>query len=184
MPVMDKIAREAVGENMRYLGDIEQDTILSLINADPAINIVEPMPPNVISVGGLQITEPKPVASDIEAFINKGKKGAILFSLGSNMRSDILGDERLIVIMETMRHIPDYNFIWKFESVNLPVTLPPNVMIKEWLSQNDILAHKKIKLFVTHCGMLSTQEATWHAVPMVGIPCFADQHFVSFFFYI
>lgn len=37
--------------------------------------------------------------------------------------------------------------------------------------------HKNIKAFVTHGGMMGTQEAIYYGVPMVGVPVFFDQHF-------
>lgn len=38
-----------------------------------------------------------------------------------------------------------------------------------------VLGHPNIKLFVTHGGLMGTQEAIYCGVPRVGIPIFADQ---------
>ncbi|KAJ4429514.1 hypothetical protein ANN_21683, partial [Periplaneta americana] len=36
-------------------------------------------------------------------------------------------------------------------------------------------AHRNVRLFITHCGAQSLQEAVYHAVPLLGIPIFHDQ---------
>lgn len=41
--------------------DFEQRTALMLINTDNAVDFPEPLQPNVVQVGGLQIAEPKPL---------------------------------------------------------------------------------------------------------------------------
>lgn len=38
-----------------------------------------------------------------------------------------------------------------------------------------ISAHEKLKLFITHGGLLSTIEAIHFGVPIIGIPVFGDQ---------
>lgn len=118
----------------------------------------------------------------MEKFISEGKNGAVLFSLGTNIKSDQLGAMAQIKILEALEQIPEYNFLWKFESDTLPVNPSKNVLVRPWLPQNDLLGHPKIKLFITHSGGLSTTEASWYGVPLVAIPFMVDQHRVSTIF--
>lgn len=37
--------------------------------------------------------------------------------------------------------------------------------------------HPNVKLFLTHCGGLSSQEAIHFQTPIVGVPVFLDQQF-------
>ena len=37
------------------------------------------------------------------------------------------------------------------------------------------LAHRNTRLFITHAGLLSTQETIYHGVPMIAVPVFGDQ---------
>lgn len=64
--------------------------------------------------------------------------------------------------------------IWKWEDENL-LGKPDNVLISKWLPQDDILAHPNVRVFITHGGLLSTTEATFYGVPLIGIPIFGDQ---------
>ncbi|CAM0907938.1 unnamed protein product [Alopecurus aequalis] len=48
-------------------------------------------------------------------------------------------------------------------------------LIVSWCPQLEVLAHKAIGCFVTHCGWNSTLEAMVSGVPIVGIPYWADQ---------
>lgn len=150
--------------------------VLSLVNSNTVLDGAESLPQNIIEIGGMHIKDPKPIPSDIDEFLLKCKKGAVLVSFGSNFRSDEFGGKRIEEILDAFRQLPDYNFIWKFETTEMLKNVPPNVMTRAWLSQNDILAHGSIKAFVSHVGLLSLQEATWHAVPLIGVPIFVDQH--------
>lgn len=176
MPAIDKQMKLLFGSDTPYAGDLEKVMVLMLVNSNPAVDYPDSNPPNIIQVGGMQIKEPKPVPKDMEDFLAKGKKGSVLMSLGTNIRSDELGEEKIKMVLEAFRQIPDYNFLWKFETSELITDLPPNVKVSAWVPQNDILALPTVKLFVTHAGLLSSHEALWWGVPMVGIPFIGDQH--------
>ena len=64
--------------------------------------------------------------------------------------------------------------IWKWETEEME-DKPDNVMLLKWCPQQDILGHDNVKLFVTHGGLLSTEESLYHGKPMLYIPGFADQ---------
>lgn len=175
---MDIKTRERFKFEHPSLTELAKRTSLIMINTDNAIDFPEPLQPNMIQIGGLQIVDPKPLPTEMDKFIASGKKGTVLMSLGTNMKSNQLGEETLINIIKTFAEIPDYNFLWKFESEvkDLPHSPSANLMVSKWLPQNDILAHPNLKAFVSHGGMLSTHEALWHGKPIIGMPFFVDQH--------
>lgn len=178
---MNEQIRETFGADTPHLADLERSAVLALINVNFAMDYAQPLPPNVIPVGGLHIKTVKPLPDDIESFMNASRTGVILFSLGSNFRSDSMNLDKQNVFIEAFRQLPDYHFLWKFESEIRVSQLPKNVLVRRWLPQSDILAHPMTKLFFTHAGLLSTQEAIWRGVPMLGMPFVFDQHMVREF---
>ncbi|RZB38780.1 UDPGT and/or Glyco tran 28 C domain containing protein, partial [Asbolus verrucosus] len=110
---------------------------------------------------------------DLQIVLDNAKNGVIIFSLGTNVRSDKLGKEIQTEILDAFSKIRE-TVIWKFESEI--ENLPKNVLVRKWLPQNDILGHPNVKLFIGHGGALSTQETIFHGVPMIAIPFIVDQH--------
>lgn len=163
----------------RTVREIYDSMVIQLVNYHPVLDFVTPIMPGVIPVGGLQIETPKPLPKDLEEVFATAEKGVILFSLGSNVKSEMLGEERLKEIIAALAEFPDYNIVWKIDLSKLQLKMPKNVFIKKWLPQNDILADKRLKLFISHAGGLSTQESTWHGQPMLALPVMFDQFPVS-----
>ncbi|PSN29441.1 UDP-glucuronosyltransferase [Blattella germanica] len=93
--------------------------------------------------------------------------------MGSNLQSSQMPDSKRDAFLKAFGKLKQ-KVLWKWETDTLPGQ-PKNVRLGKWLPQSDILAHPNIRLFITHGGLLSTQEALDRGVPVVGIPVFADQ---------
>ncbi|XP_055379736.1 UDP-glycosyltransferase UGT5-like [Condylostylus longicornis] len=152
---------------------MEKNISLMLLNSYIPLNTPRPAVPAMIPVGGVHILKPKPLPKDIKEFLDGAVDGAIYFSLGTNVRSADLPKEKLEFILDVFKNMKQ-RVVWKWEDDKIP-KLPPNVLVKKWLPQNDILAHKNTKIFITHGGLMGTQEGIYHAVPMLGIPIYCDQ---------
>ncbi|CAG7731239.1 unnamed protein product [Allacma fusca] len=134
------------------------------------------LPPHVIPVGGMHIqNKTKPLPKVINDFINKGDKDFVFISFGSHVNLAKEPPEVYAAIMGAMKKL-DINFIFKWDGV-VPADIPPNVLMQKWISQQDILAHPKIKAFVTHSGLMSITEAIFHGVPLVSLPVTAEQDY-------
>uniref|UniRef100_A0A8D8DV69 UDP-glucuronosyltransferase n=1 Tax=Culex pipiens TaxID=7175 RepID=A0A8D8DV69_CULPI len=93
--------------------------------------------------------------------------------MGSNLKSKFFPEEKRNAFLKVFSTLKE-RVLWKFEDETLP-NQPGNVKIQAWMPQNDILAHPKVKLFITHGGLLGTSESLTHGKPMIGIPIFGDQ---------
>lgn len=129
-PASERIIKQYY-ETKRSLAEIVSSTTILLANHNPVMDTVTPTMPNVIPVGGLQIEDPKPLPVDLEEVFASAKKGVILFSLGTNVKSESLGREQLNVIVETLAEFLEYNIVWKIDLSNMTLRLPKNVFVRQ-----------------------------------------------------
>lgn len=157
-----------------HLDSLRRNVSLALVNYHFTTGYPRPNLPALIEVGGLQVKDPpSPLPKDLQTWLDEAEYGAIYMSMGSNVKSTSLSAKSLDAIVHTFSKLKQ-RIIWKFENDSLP-GLSKNVMVSKWLPQDDLLAHKNLKIFITHGGLGSIIEAKYHGVPLVGIPIFADQ---------
>ncbi|SPP82269.1 UDP-glucuronosyltransferase 1-5 [Drosophila guanche] len=170
--------RDNFGEEkgLRSLSEMRRNISLAFVNCHLiSEGPIRPLVPAIVEIGGIQVKDtPDPLPSDIKQFLEKSKDGAILLSLGSNVKSTAVKPEVVQVIYKALSGIKR-NVIWKWEDLeNIPGNAS-NILYKKWLPQDDILAHPNTKLFITHAGKGGITEAQYHGVPMVALPIFGDQ---------
>ncbi|XP_044755555.1 UDP-glycosyltransferase UGT5-like [Coccinella septempunctata] len=156
-----------------HLKDIAYNVSLVLLNTDPSVHEPIPKVPSMKDIGGFHIRKPKPLPEDLQKILDNAKHGVIFFSLGSNVKSKDMPKEKRDFILRKFSKLKE-TVIWKFEDTELPGK-PDNVIIRNWLPQNDIFAHKNVKLFISHGGLYSTMEAVYHGLPVMALSVFAEQ---------
>ncbi|XP_069691985.1 UDP-glucosyltransferase 2-like [Periplaneta americana] len=173
----ETIARRYFKEELESYWNLERNFSLFLANIVFGLDYPRPLSPNVIPVGGMHIKkEYKPLPKDLKDILDEAKDGFILFSLGTNFQFERLQKEKISAFVDAFAALSQLIILKCAINDFEGITLPPNVVVCEWLPQNDVLAHPNIKAFLTHCGRLSVMEAIYRAVPIVAMPLAMDQH--------
>ncbi|XP_072946301.1 UDP-glucosyltransferase 2-like [Epargyreus clarus] len=187
--INNDLLRKIVGPEIPTLKELMKNIDMIFLNVYPIWADNEPVPPNVIFLGGLHNTqeipgitknhktqEDKELPQDLISYLNSSKHGVVYMSLGTNVQSSQLGLQTTAMFWEVFAELP-YNFLVKWDMDN--TTHPENVRLVTWVPQSNLLKHSKVKLFITQCGLQSTDEAIVAGVPVIGIPMFIDQFYNS-----
>ncbi|ROT79971.1 UDP-glucuronosyltransferase 2C1 [Penaeus vannamei] len=153
--------------------DIERNQSLTLINSHFSIDVALPLLPSQVAVGAIHCRPANPLPKNLEAWISgAGPEGVVYFSLGTVVRGTTMPVVYRDMFVEAFKRLKQ-RVIWKYEEELEGVS--DNVLIQKWLPQQDILGHPNVRLFISHGGLLSTQESLYHGTPVVALPVFADQ---------
>uniref|UniRef100_A0A0K8WKL2 UDP-glucuronosyltransferase n=2 Tax=Bactrocera latifrons TaxID=174628 RepID=A0A0K8WKL2_BACLA len=176
-PLMDDLVAKYFGHlpiNLPKVTVMEKNISVMLLNSFAPLTSARPTIDGMVPVGGMHIYPPIALPTDMQKFLDEAEHGAIYFSLGSNVESKDMPPAYLKIFLDVFRTMKQ-RVLWKFENESI-TNLPPNVMVKKWMPQSDILAHPNVRVFITHGGLLGTQEGVHYAVPMLGMPFYCDQH--------
>lgn len=183
MPKQNALAQKYFAESTKQLEELpsieELELNVSVTLTNNHIISFRPRPKMIgmVDIAGVHIRPAKELPQNIKTFLDSSPPsgGAIYINFGTFLRSSAMPPETLQVFLEVFRRLPEYHFLWKWESDNVP-EIPANVFLQKWLPQNDILAHPKIKLFLTHGGIFGAQESVYWGRPMLFVPFYGDQH--------
>jgi glucuronosyltransferase len=153
--------------------DAYKNSSVIFINNNVVTSSPRPFVPQMIDIGGIHVSQPKPLKNNLQKFLDSASDGVILFSMGSIMQGTDWEEEQREAFIAAFSELKE-KVLWKYENETLP-NKPANVRISKWLPQSDILAHENVRLFITHGGLLGVTEAVVHGVPILAIPMFGDQ---------
>ncbi|CAL8109446.1 unnamed protein product [Orchesella dallaii] len=171
--VAENIYKQYLGEDLPDVDTLRKNVSLIFSNTHFSLNFPRPLMPDVIEIGGMHCHPPEPLPKELEDFVSGDENGFIFFSLGTVFLEGGMPQSLVNTFINVFSRLK-LRVLWKWRSGNIE-GLPSNVKVSKWLPQNDLLGHPNIKLFISHGGLLSTQESTYHGVPVIGIPLFVDQ---------
>ena len=116
---------------------------------------------------------PEPLDAELEEFMqSSGDAGVVVVSFGT-LVNRLNSAEKATTIGKALARLPQ-KVIWRYKGKE-PEFIGENTRVMQWIPQNDLLGHPKVKVFVTHCGSHGTFEAAYHGTPVVGVPLGYDQ---------
>lgn len=144
----DRYVEKYFGPSYPGALELNGDLSLILLNYDSAIFGPRTFSPSVVPIGGIHMMEEeKPLSEDIQKWLDEATSGFIYFSFGSMVRIETFPEPVLAAFYSTFRNIYPIRVLMKIaKPEELPPNLPPNVMIKSWFSQRQILS----KIFPKH----------------------------------
>uniref|UniRef100_A0A0N4Z614 glucuronosyltransferase n=1 Tax=Parastrongyloides trichosuri TaxID=131310 RepID=A0A0N4Z614_PARTI len=161
--------------NIKYYDGLKRVGAV-FINTVPWVDFPFPTTTKVHFIGGSAIPVANKLSKKWDDLLSM-KKTNILISFGSVAEAHKMPDKYKKGIIETMKNFSDITFIWKYEKgeETLPLEISENVILSKWIPQVDLLADKRIKIFITHGGMNSITEALAIGKVTIAIPVFGDQ---------
>lgn len=169
----DKIVNKYLGDGIPSVSVLKKKISLMFVNEHFSMSGAKPKFPSIIDVGGVHIKEPKKLDQDLQELLDSADNGVIYVSWGSMIKSETLPEDKREGIVQAFAKFPQL-VLWKWGNETL-TNKPKNVVIKKWLPQREILCHPKVRVFMTHGGLLGSSEAAYCGVPTVITPMYGDQ---------
>ncbi|XP_033226876.1 UDP-glucuronosyltransferase 2B20-like [Belonocnema kinseyi] len=175
--VQTEAMRKYLSPGIPHVREVERNVALTFVNSYHSLHGIRIRSPSLIDIAGIHLehghTE---MSQDLQNWMDESKDGVVYFTLGSMVIIETLPKETLLTIYASFSKIKPVRVLMKIVNTeNLPPGLPSNVIVSKWIPQIIVLKHNNTRLFMTHGGLISTQEALYHGVPLIGFPLFGDQ---------
>lgn len=175
--IADLVFKQYFPNITRSFSEIESSRIEFLLqNSNPILGATRPITQNTILLGNLHLEPPKALKNDLKIFLDSSKNGVIYMSFGTNVNTNFLKNNTIPMFINTFKKL-DFDILWKIDGNYEDIlNSSSNIYASKWYPQADLLAHPNVKLFITHCGLMSLEEAIDREVPMIAIPFMFDQY--------
>ncbi|XP_078046804.1 UDP-glucosyltransferase 2 [Augochlora pura] len=172
-----EVMRKYLGRDVSDVRQLERDVALASVNDHHSIGGVRLVTAAVINVGGIRVEfDDTELPLELKRWLDSANHGVVYFTFGSVTNVETLPRDTLLALYASFEKIAPAKVLMRCaDDTKLPPDLPDNVSTKPWLPQIPVLKHQNTRAFITHGGLMGSEEAVYYGVPMIGIPLFADQ---------
>ncbi|KAI8466828.1 MAG: hypothetical protein J3K34DRAFT_524234 [Monoraphidium minutum] len=116
--------------------------------------------------------------ASVAEFVASAPAGVAVVSYGSvPLFGSFLSRDDYFELTAAFADLAPLRVLWLLKRKNLPAVVAfeelefgANTLAADWVDINDLLGHPNVKLFVTHGGIHSVNEAAFHGKPFIGVP--------------
>lgn len=150
---------------------------LMIVGTAFGIEIPRPLPPLVQMVGPIFPKTVTPLSPSLRKWLEEGFEGAgvVYIAFGTLAAIESWQAKELVEGLTDAR----FRVLWslpKSQQHILP-SLPFSFRIEPFVPQQAVLSHPAVRVFISHCGMNSINEALYWEKPILALPFFGDQHY-------
>ncbi|XP_053692065.1 UDP-glycosyltransferase UGT5-like [Sabethes cyaneus] len=164
IPKQNMIASAIFGPEVPDLFEIERQADLLLINCYQALGNVRPVGPTTVYLGGIHqnhnVAEEMPY--DLYQFLEQSPEPIVYVNL--DPAADEWRQDKIVKALEKL----DATVVWNWNSGQF-INTTSRIYQSFNLQQEQILAHPKVKLFITSGGQRNIEDAIHNRVPVFGI---------------
>jgi polyene glycosyltransferase len=148
---------------------------LSLMNSIPGFDYAQTIPSNFFAVGPLLSMERQDADKELQKWLDEQDQDVIFLSMGTVVQLHVKAH-----LAHTFVHAlnsSSYKVLWalKQQEIFKGEELPSNFKLQYHVPQLQVLAHPRVKLFISHCGANSVYESIYFGKPIICVPAFFDQ---------
>jgi MGT family glycosyltransferase len=150
---------------------------LMIVGTAFGIEIPRPLPPHVQMVGPIFPKIVEPLSPSLSQWLEEGKENTevVYMAFGTLATIEPWQAKALVEGLSDTK----FRVLWslpKSQHHILP-PLPSSFRIEHFVPQQAVLSHQSVRVFVSHCGMNSINEALYWEKPILALPFFGDQHY-------
>jgi len=132
------------------------------------------IPKEVFQVGPIHYTPANLLSDELSNWLNLDSRPIIYVCLGTMVK----GKFPFFSDIVKTALIEGFRILWTYYEKPWKDSDDPKFFRWErWVPQTDILAHRNVKLFVSHCGAGAIKQALWFCKPVISIPILWDQFY-------